>query len=298
MKFSAGLLAAMALLILGNLFATFSDVLVKALGSENAVFQYLWLRQLSTLVLVFPVWWAQGPSQRQPGALKIHLLRAHLGIIGAGCTLVALLHLTLATANVIFYAAPLLTVLLAVVWLKEKKQTHRIVNALIGFVGVIIALRPDQLHWAALVALLVAFSITGFNLLVVKLPKSISVASVMIWTNLCALPVTTVLMLATWQPFTEDLLLLGVAAAVTVGIYQGCVVLAFRQADASAAVIAEYSGLLFAALFGYWFFNEALDLYTGVGIALIILPIAWQSWMGRRHVKASATAEPPASDNP
>lgn len=287
MKYSGGLLMAMALLVLGNFFATLSDVVVKALGNGNTVFQYLWLRQVATLVLVFPFWWAQGASQRRAGAIKIHLLRAHLSIIGATCTLFALLHLSLATANVIFYAAPLLTVLAAFIWLKEKVQRQRIINAVIGFIGVMIALRPDQLHWAALVAFVVAITITGFNLLVVKLPKTISVVSVMMWTNLCALPVTSILVLATWQTMNgqefQDLLILGICAAMTVGIYQGCVVLAFRQADASAAVIAEYSGLIFAALFGSYLFNESLDIYTSMGILLIILPIALQAWQGKRQ---------------
>ncbi|AQS38657.1 putative permease [Shewanella psychrophila] len=278
---------AMALLVLGNLFATLTDVVVKALGNENTVFQYLWLRQVATLMLVFPFWWSQGPAQRRPGALKIHLMRAHLGIIGASCTLFALLHLSLATANVIFYAAPLLTVLAAFLWLKEEVRRQRIINAVIGFIGVMIALRPDQLQWAALVAFVVAMTITGFNLLVVKLPKTISVASVMMWTNLCALPVTSLLAMSTWQPMGgqqfQELLILGICAAITVGIYQGCVVLAFRQADASAAVIAEYSGLIFAAVFGYYLFNESLDMYTTIGILLIILPIVLQGWQGKRQ---------------
>ena len=122
--------------------------------------------------------------------------------------------------------------------------------------------------------------------MVVKLPKNISVASVMVWTNLCALPVTTLLVLFTWQPMSDqqlqELILLGFCAAVTVGIYQGTVVLAFRQADASAAVIAEYSGLIFAALFGYWLFNESLDSYTSIGIFLIIVPIVLQGWQSKR----------------
>ena len=57
----------------------------------------------------------------------------------------------------------------------------------------------------------------------------------------------------------------------------------FRQADASAAVIAEYSGLIFAALFGYYLFNESLDIYTSMGILLIIVPIALQAWQGKRQ---------------
>ncbi|MCW8833829.1 MAG: DMT family transporter [Colwellia sp.] len=286
MKWSTGLLMAMVLLVLGNLFATLTDVLVKALGNDGAIFQYLWLRQVATIILVLPFLWKQAPEQRYPGALKIHILRAHLGIIGASCTLIALLNMPLATANVIFYAAPLLTVLVAFVWLKEKIRRNRVINALIGFVGVGIALRPDQLHWAALVAFVVALSITGFNLLVVKLPKSTSVASVMLWTNVCALPVTTLLVVFTWKSIgvqqLQELLLLGVCSAITVGVYQGCVVMAFRQADASAAVIAEYSGLLFSVLFGYWLFNESLDIYTAIGILLIMMPIALQGWQGKR----------------
>lgn len=280
MSIPSNVAVAMLLLVGGNGFATLADVVVKALGNESAIFQYLWLRQVVSVVICLPFFWQLPRSKQRPVAIGVHLLRAHLGIVGASCTLIALLHLSLATANVIFYAAPLLTVVATWVVLKEKVKMQRLINAFIGFVGIFIVLRPDQLHWASAVALIVALSITAFNLLVVKLPGNISVTNVMVWTNICALPVTTLLAIITWEPMTMvqlvDLLILGVASAITIGIYHACVVVALLKAPPDATAIAEYSGLLFAALFGYWFFSESLDIYTWVGMSIIFFSMLLQ----------------------
>ena len=280
---------AIGLLIAGNFFASCADVIVKLLGSEGAVFQYLWLRQVFTLLMALPLWMRQSPTLRHPGSFKVHILRAHLSILGATCTVFALLHLSLATANVIFYAAPMVTLFLAWYLLKEQVQKYKLVYALMGFVGVVIALRPDQLHWASVLALVVAFAIAGFNLLVRYLPDTISVASVMFWTNLFALPLTSLLMLYWWIPLTDTVVWMSLGSTITVGLYQICVVKAFRRAPASDIAIAEYSGLIFAALMGWLIFAENLDAYTLTGLLLIVLPMSLQSWQQRRlHKNAVA----------
>lgn len=283
--------AAMVLLVLGNLFVSFGDVIIKVFGSEGGIFQYLWLRQMLTLVLVLPFWSRQPRAARRPGSLKIHFVRAHLSILGAACTVVALLNLNLATANVIFYAAPVLTLLLAWVWLGDSAGPVKTMSALIAFAGVIIALRPQQFHWAAAVALVVAFSVAVFNLLVRKLPRDVCPESVLFWTNMCALPLSTILAISYWTPLTWQVVVMSCGATIAVGVYQFCAIVAFRRVFASSVAIAEYSGLIFVTLLGYWILNEHLDVYTAAGLILIILPIVIQGWLqGRAAIPRTTQA--------
>ncbi len=109
------------LLVLGNLAASLSDVAVKMLQGEVVPFQYMFLRQLFAFALIWPVWRKQPKVLRQLHDPKVTLIRAHLVLLGAGCMVVAISYLPLATANAVFYAAPLLMLPLSILFLKETK---------------------------------------------------------------------------------------------------------------------------------------------------------------------------------
>ena len=89
-------------LLVGNLILTLGDVAIKSLGASTGLFQYLAIRYLLTLILIWPIWRRLSAEQRAPSGFKIHLLRGHLSLLGAVCAFYSLLHLSLATANVIF----------------------------------------------------------------------------------------------------------------------------------------------------------------------------------------------------
>ncbi|MDE1463431.1 DMT family transporter [Spartinivicinus poritis] len=265
-------------LIIGNLFAVFVDIAVKAFAVEGSVYQYLLLRQLLLLLCIFPFWYRQSAEKRHPRRLKVHAFRGLMTNIGAPAAVISLLYLPLATANVIFYTAPLFTLLLGTLLFKEPLKTHRIVVTVLGFIGVGIALRPEYFGFASALAFCTAIAVAGYNISVKSLPKQISTITTMFWSNLFTIPIMTVITLMFWQPITADLIWLCVISCLCLLVYQGLSVIAFKRADAGAITVTEYSGLIFAAVFGWWLFDETLDNWTLFGITCIILPIIWQSW--------------------
>lgn len=283
------ILLAFIALIIGNLSATFVDVFVKAYAADVSIYQYLFLRQLAVVLFLLPFWYRLSAERRAPVMIKVHLFRALMTTIGAPCAVIALLHLSLATANVIFYAAPMVTLILAWLCFNETIKFHRLLVTLIGFGGVIIALRPEDFGLAGLLALVTAIAIAAYNLSVKWLPAGTSTVSTIFWGNLFALPIMALLAIYYWQPFSYDLIILCVGACVCLIGYQGCSIYAFRRADASAISVAEYSGLIFAAVLGWIIFHESLDWLTILGISLIILPITWQSWYEHKQEKIAVT---------
>jgi drug/metabolite transporter (DMT)-like permease len=277
MKRSSIILFAFSVLILGNLFATFVDVIVKTLAANVSVYQYLFLRQLSVAIIIFPFWLRLPKDAQTPGNLKVHGFRALMTNIGAPSAVIALLYLPLATANVIFYTAPMVTLLLAALLFKEKLSRHRIIVTLLGFIGVAVALRPEHLGLAGLLAFCTAIVIAAYNLSVKWLPKNSSTINTIFWSNLLAIAPIGVIAAFNWLPITQDLLILSLGSCICLVAYQGCCIIAFQKAEASAIAVAEYSGLIFAAVLGWLIFNEKLDNWTLLGISLIILPILWQS---------------------
>ncbi|WP_434527745.1 DMT family transporter [Vibrio sp. K4] len=271
---------ALFLLVIGNLAASLSDVAVKLIEGGISPFQYMFVRQLASLLLILPFYFKQQPNKRSLKQAPITILRAHLILIGSGCMMVAVTHLPLATANAVFYAAPILMLPISILFLNEHPPLSKILLTCFGFLGVLVVLRPDHFHWAALFALGTASTLAMFNILVRKLPSEQSVVTTLWWTTLFSLPISAVLAGFYWQPITWQELALVVASAVCILGYNGLAVLAYQKAPAGEIALAEYSGLVFVTLFGVWWFNEIPDWLTAVGIIMIVLPLL--PWNKRR----------------
>ena len=95
---------AILLRIIGNLAASLSDVAVKLLNGDISTFQYIFIRQLFSTLVICPLWLQQPKKKRKLYDVKLNLFRADLIIIGSCCMVIAITHLTLATANAVFHA--------------------------------------------------------------------------------------------------------------------------------------------------------------------------------------------------
>lgn len=264
---------AITLLIIGNLAASLSDVAVKLLNGEVSSFQYIFIRQLLSTLVITPLWWRQRQEQRRLLDFKLNLLRAHLIIIGSGCMVVAITHLTLATANAVFYAAPLLMLPLSVLLLNERPSIGRVAASIFGFIGVLVVLRPSEFHWAALFALGTTLTLALFNVTARKLPTQQTVVSTLFWTSLLSIPVSAIAALINWKPISLHQVGLILASAALILAYNGFAVAAYKRAPASNIAIAENSGLVFVVIIGMVWFSEVPDWLTTLGIAMIILPL-------------------------
>ncbi|MCS3460448.1 DMT family transporter [Aeromonas sp. BIGb0445] len=279
--------AGMLYLVLGNLIAVFSDVLVKVLDPDQPIFQFVLFRQISAALLLAP-WLLWSWRRHPPVALKWHLLRAHIWAGGVCLMVIALTQLPLATANALFYAAPLLMVPLAVWIAGEAISRQKVLTALMGFIGVLIVLRPTEVNWAALAALGVALSLALNNLLIKRLPLQQPIAQTLFFTNVLSMPI--IFALACWDPtpWQWHLLWPAFGSSALIMVYAGLCVLAYRKAEASKIASAEYTGLLVAVVIGAWLFDEQPGLPLLVGCLCIIIPLAAMA----RKSKAKPLAEP------
>ncbi|MGB1321132.1 MAG: DMT family transporter [Vibrio gallaecicus] len=262
------------LLIAGNFFASLSDVAVKLLNGDVPPLQYIFFRQLLSLLLITPLWLRQTTEQRQICNIKVTAVRGQLILIGSGCMVVAITHMSLATANAVFYVAPLLMLPLSVLLLNERPAFDKIIATCIGFIGALIVLRPSQFHWAAIFALGTACTLALFNILVRKLPSEQSVITTLWWTTLFSLPVSLLLCILYWQKIEPHHFTYIAASACLILSYNGLAVAAYKKAHSSQIALAEYSGLVFVVIIGMVWFDEIPDLLTLFGILLIVLPLA------------------------
>ncbi|WP_394239919.1 DMT family transporter [Vibrio astriarenae] len=285
---------AIFLLVLANLLASFSDVSLKVLNGEVPTFQYVFIRQFLSVMLLLPFWLKLPRATRMQGGCRINFLRAQFILVGSGCAMIAITHLTLATANAMFYVGPILMLPLSILLLKERPNRGKVIATLIGFMGVLIVLRPEHFHWAAIAGLGSALAMGVGNILIKRLSDDQHIISTLFWTSLMTLPLALAFALPQWAEIEWRHVGWIMAINLFVLGYHALVVVAYKKAPASQIALAEYSGLVFVTLFGVMWFDEIPDFLTLVGIALIVIPmmpIQWRKWLRRK-------AEPVAQNQP
>lgn len=275
---------AMLLLVIGNVVAIFSDSIIKLLPEDVATYQFVFYRQLSAVLLLLPIIiWRPQPAFFKE--IKWHFIRGHVWLIGTVFMVFALRYLPIATANAIFYAAPLVMIALAYFVLKETLSSASITAALIGFVGVLIVVQPTELNWAGLCALVVAFTLATNNLLIRKIPPQHTVIHTLFLTNLLGMPMGLVLAIGESKAPDMGLFFMGLASTAFVLIYSGVCVVAYRAAQANKIASAEYSGLVGAIVVGVIWFNELPSFMMILGSILIVAPMVWLARVERKRTK-------------
>ncbi|MEO1191694.1 MAG: DMT family transporter [Pseudomonadota bacterium] len=291
---SLGLGIAAALLCF--MFFSSMDALAKWLGATYAVAQLLFFRSLFGFLPVVVVAWREGGLRslktRRPG---LHLLRG-LFILGAlGLYFQGLKHLHLAEALAIAFTAPLFMTALAGPILGEKVGTRRWGAVIVGFIGVLIMVRPEpeKLQLEALYVLGSAFCFALTSLTTRVLTRSEGTASIMFYSTLGIFIPSLIALPVDW--ITPDLpdLALFFAMGLLGGLGLLTLTTAYRNAPASVIAPLDYSSLIWAVLFGWigWgVFPETSVWYGAVIVAAAGIYIAQREAAVKRRAEAAQAA--------
>jgi drug/metabolite transporter (DMT)-like permease len=278
--------SAMLLLILGNALALVSDVYIKILPEGAPVFQFIFIRTLITTPLLLLMYRMINLDAFFDG-WRMHALRAQIHLVCIACAVVALGSLPLATANAIFYSAPIMVMLLSVVFFREQLTVLSTLAVASGFAGILVILRPIEIGWEALSAVIAAVGIALSIVLVRRLPAGQSVVHKLLLSNLFLLPACTVAMLIedpSWDPLHWlPLARFALGSGVFIMAYNLTVLLAYRHVEAGKVTSAEYTGLIGAVLIGWIWFAEVPDVWFFLGTAMIVIPLLALGWKHRRR---------------
>lgn len=264
--------SAILLLVIGNALALISDVFIKLLEPGAPIFPFAFLRSLFTLLLLIPL--AKQIDYRRPfKGMKMHALRAHIHLIGMLCMIIALGNLPLATANAVFYVAPILVMLLSVFFLRETLSPLSVTAVFSGFLGIVLILRPVEFNWAAIAALGSAFTLAINAVLVRQLPEEQSTVHKLVLNYLLILPAAGLLALMEGASWNSGMLISAAGSALFILGYNITVLLAYRKVDANRVTSAEYTGLIWAVGIGWIWFDEKIDIWFLLGSLMIVVPL-------------------------
>jgi len=259
-------------------FLSLMDAFMKEAALLTGAYTATVLRAFFGALLAAPIWLARGGRMPSRPVLKLHLERGVVSAFMALTFFYAITVLPLAEAIALSFIAPLIALYLARVLLGETISQAAIGASLLGFAGtlVIVGGRIGQGRFDAEAALgigslFVSALLYAYNFIVLR--RQAQVAGPMeIATFHSAVSGVVLLTLAPffWEtPEAGALVPVAVAAALTVtGAF--AIAWAYGRAEASALVPTEYSGFVWAAIFGWLFFREPVTWPTLAGTALIV----------------------------
>ncbi len=260
-------------LMLGGIFLfALNDALGKWLIATYSVGQLLLIRSIAALIVLAPFIWREGcDAFRVPPRPFVQILRVVFSTLEVACFYWALAYLPLADVMTYYLAGPIYVTAISATLLREPVDWRAWVAVIVGFCGVILALRPSTatLTPAALVAIAGSFS---FSLLMICTRMVHGTSDIVLVTTqtVGALVFGAVIAPVTWVALTwRDgalLVLLGIVAMVA----HVCVNRSLKLASASVVVPYQYTMIVWAVLLGYLVFGDIPNMATLVGAAIII----------------------------
>ncbi|MCB1173496.1 MAG: DMT family transporter [Leptospiraceae bacterium] len=248
------------------------DALLKQLSDQLPLMQLLFFRYAFGIVPVLAAvaWrgnWRSLAWQR-PG---IHVLRGLLAFVALSSFVTAIQHLSLAMAVTLFFSAPLLLTVLSTLLLKQRPGPLVIFAVLLGLAGVMVVMRPGPemlTRWSWLV-LLAALAYSLAQILAHKVRDTESGAALTVSMNLVAGFICLVAMLPNWQPLETKLWLQMLAMGGIGGVGLYLLTEAMRRTNPALLGPFEYSAILWASLFDYFFWHLFPRPLTLLGFVLI-----------------------------
>ncbi len=259
---------------------------VRYVTQEMHPIQAAFLRSSFGLLFMLPVILRAGTASlrfRRPG---LHVLRGLSSAVGTIMWFWSLAILPIGEAVALNFTAPLFTTILAVIVLREVVRARRWTATIVGFIGVLIVLRPgvEAISPGALLAIGSAATI-GMNMMLVRiLSRTNSTPSIVVSFSFFLSLFTLIPALLVWQTPSPEHLGAMIFAGLSGTLAHLCFTRALSLGDASAVAPLDFLRLPFGAIVGFMFFNEVPDIWTAVG-ALVIAGSA--AYIARREAVAA-----------
>lgn len=282
-----------ALKVLSALAFTFMSAGVKTVSADYPTGEIVFFRSAFALVplLIWLAWGGDLINAVRTSNIAGHLLRGLMGACGMFSGFVALAYLPLSDSVAIGYAAPLITVVLAAVVLKETVRAYRWTAVVVGFIGVLIMLTP-HLNASTIArglsagpavgvvfALFAAFCAAGSTIQVRRLTQSEKTGAIVLYFSLMTTFLGLLTIVLGWRlPGPGDFTLL-VLTGILGGVGQILLTQAYRYSDTSLLASFEYTTMIWALLTGWFIFGQLPQtavIWGGLIVASAGVFVVWR----------------------
>ncbi len=265
--------------------ASFAGVsaLVKHLSATQNFEQLVFFRNVLAFLVLLPWLWRKGPAALTTKRWKLHVVRGIAGITAMYLFFYAIATIPLAQATLVLLLSPFLIPVIGWLWLRDYVSRQTWLAIALGFVGVFIFLDPMGSDISPVVAVaFIAAALAAFTKTVIRrMSDTESTSKIVFYFSGFATIASAIPLVWLWQPIPPQNWL-GLALMGGLAVYgQLAMTKAFSIAPAAKIGVFTYSSVIFAAMLGYWFFDEAVYWHMLWG-TLIIMTAGYFAIRSRR----------------
>ncbi len=246
----------------------------RELSSELTIFQILFFRSLAGLVIILIILQKTGWWQVKTNRPAIQFIRNILHYGGQYGWFYGIALLPLSKVFAIEFTTPIWIMLIAMIMLGEKIDRYKIIAVILGFIGILIILRPGiiPMSIASFAVLLCAFCYAMAHSLTKLLTNSKdSPVTIIFYMTVIQLPIGFIAIIGDWVwpsllawPWVIILAITALSAHFSIAR-------AFMLADATTVMPIDFLRLPLIILLGFLFYNEIIDILTVVGAAIVFI---------------------------
>jgi len=250
------------------------DAVQKTAIIYHSVFQLLFIKYFFVLILsVIESQRKKNYTFYKSGNIKIQLLRSCLSIVESACFILSFRYLSLADVHSIASLTPVLVVALSAIILREHVSLKTWIGIFIGFIGVLIIMRPGLSIFdpKSLIPLAGAFFLSIYQIVTRKASEKDSNETSLFYTSIVGIILIGIIGYNYWQPLMEQSILFFIAIGFffSLGLYFQ--IIALSMARAGIIQPFHYTLIFWAIILGYIFYDDFPDNFTILGALVITI---------------------------
>ena len=263
------------LIILSVFFSAAMSVLIKLAQQDTNVFTAAFLRFFFGVMVLFPIFIKTKLNVFKTSHLKVHFLRVLINYPSMLLFFYGINFVTIEKANSLTFIVPFIATILAVIFLKEKIYVYRIFALVLGFIGMLIIIRPGMIEVSyGVYMILISSFLWAVMIIITKiLSKDDSAITILSYQYLLMFIISFVFALFNWQTPSQETVFYLFLAGLSGTIFHLTLYQAYKLVDVSLVQPYSFLVLVFASILGYFVFDEVPDIYTWIGTSIIFVGI-------------------------
>ncbi len=250
------------------------DAVQKTAIIYHSVFQLLFVKYCFVLILsLFESQRKKNYTFYKSGNIKIQLLRSVLSIVESGCFILSFRYLSLADAHSIGSLAPVFVVALSAIILREHVSLKTWIAIFIGFIGVLIIMRPGLSIFdpKSLIPLAGAFFLSIYKIFTRKASERDATETSLFYTSVVGIFLMSVASYYFWQPLINHSFIYFIAIGIffSLGLYFQIIALSLARAGIIQPF--HYTLIFWAIILGYIIYDDLPDIPTLIGACIITI---------------------------
>lgn len=262
------------------------------LAGDLPVFQKSLARNLVAMFIpLFFLYKYKQPLFGKLSSQPLLIARSALGLTGVLFNIYAIDHMILSDADTLMKLNPFWTILLSLLFLREKIFKYQIIAMIVAIAGMLFVVKPEfsSAMIPSLIGLMSGIFAASAYTCVRALSTREAPYTIVFYFSFFSIIVLIPFTIFTYEPMSwlQMLYLLGAGLSAAVG--QIGITLAYSFAPAKDISIFTYASIIFTALFGFILFGESPDFYAMLGYVIIIGASYYMFEKARRQPRKSQT---------